>query len=431
MCSSEWHTHSFFLEVKPRAELASLFVDCPTDDFPKCPKEEDHGSKGNDGLDMIRVSEHSIELGVPIAVAESLRLERNLTRYRAFIPDLTFYPQSLCALTWADNHRIFMCKLHVETNGKPLLPKTFHRLSRDICDTKPLEEYCKEAVHSSISISCSQCGKPLTGDETGDIALSCLPHDDWFETSPSADYYCRDSCGAGCDPERHKSNRDETESGRIHADWLPDRRKFLLSHSYVAVNEEILSDKGMSNEEGVVLCKGCRAELGTVVKNCRNIFLLHHSVCTLSVNTKPFLKKRFPDMSIFFAQLVLSSCEAQSSLKLVVRSLNKTPHLLIWLLDSYIVAAMGELRSGENEDSQHKICPFPAVKMLYKVFDAQSAANDPRANGEDSSVGLINVPFGCCLQLIEQLLLSSHSLPVPCRSVGQFYVGFLKMAEHV
>ncbi|ETN86605.1 hypothetical protein NECAME_05909 [Necator americanus] len=67
--------------------------------------------------------------------------------------------------------------------------------------------------------------------------------------------------------------------------------------------------------------------------------------------------------------------------------------------------------------------------MLYKVFDAQSAATDPRANGEDASVGLIDVPLGCCLQLIEHLLLSSHSLPVPCRSVGQFYVGFLKIAE--
>ncbi|KIH50059.1 hypothetical protein ANCDUO_19865 [Ancylostoma duodenale] len=80
------------------------------------------------------------------------------------------------------------------------------------------------------------------------------------------------------------------------------------------------------------------------------------------------------------------------------------------------------------------IRPFPAVKMLYKVFDAQSAAtilSDPRANGEDASVGLIDVPFGCCMMLIEHLLLSSHSLPLPCRSVGQFYVGFLKIAESV
>ncbi|VDM60934.1 unnamed protein product [Angiostrongylus costaricensis] len=318
MCS-EWHARSFFLELKPRAELASLFVDCPPDDFSKCSQEAGDGNnKENGALDMIRVSEHSVELGIPLVAAESLRLEQKLTRYRASISDLTFYPQSLCASTWADNHRIFMCKLHVEAGGKPL-------------------------------------------------------------------------------------------------------------------------DKGVSND-GVFLCKGCHTELGTVVKNCREIVLLHHSVCTLTVNAKSFLKTRFSDMSIFFAQLVLSSCEAQSSLKLVVRSLNKTPHLLIWLLDSYIVAAMGELRDEENEGPQrnlvfvmsvHEIRPFPAVKMLYKVFDAQSAASDPRANGEDSSVGLVNVPFGCCIQLIEHLLLSSHSLPVPCRSVGQFYVGFLKMAEFV
>ncbi|KAE9414519.1 hypothetical protein Angca_000596, partial [Angiostrongylus cantonensis] len=431
-----WHTRSFFLELKPRAELASLFVDCPPYDFPKCNREagNDDNKKlvfrftflDKDGaLDMIRVSEHSVELGIPPVVAESLRLGQKLTRYRVSISDLTFYPQSLCASTWADSNRIFMCKLHVEADGKPLVPKTFHRLARDIRDTKPLEEYCKED-HSNISICCTQCGRPITKDGTINVRLSCLPCDDCFETSPSADYYCRDSCGAGCDPERHKSHRDETESGQLHADWLPDRTKFLLSNSYVAVNEECLSDKEVSSD-GVFSCKSCHAELGTVVKNRRDIVLLHHAVCTLSVNAKSFLKTRFSDMSIFFAQLVLSSCEAQSSLKLVVRSLNKTPHLLIWLLDSYIVAAMGELRDEENESPQPEIRPFPAVKMLYKVFDAQSAASDPRANGEDSSVGLVNVPFGCCMQLIEHLLLSSHSLPVPCRSVGQFYVGFLKM----
>lgn len=430
MCS-EWHAHSFFLEVKPRAELASLFVDCPPDDFPKCGLESgDDNNKENEVLDMIRISEHTIELGLPAIVAESLQMEQKLPRYSATISNLTLYSQSLCAPNWADNHRIFMCKLHVETDGTPLVPKTFHRLARDICDSNALEEYCEEA-HSSVSISCTQCGCPIIENETGSTVLSCLPSDDFFETSPSADYYCRDSCGVSCDPERHKNHRDETESGRIHSDWLPNKTKFLLSHSYVAVSQESLSGKRMSSDKGVLYCNGCNTELGTVVRNCQDIFLLHHSVCTLSANAKPFLKERFSDTSIFFAQLILSSCEAQSSLKLVVRSLKKVPHLLVWLLDSYIVAAVGELRDEEIEISQHEVHPFPAVKMLYKVFDAQSAANDPRANGEDSSVGLINVPFGCCMQLIEHLLLSSHSLPVPCRSVGQFYVGFLKLAERV
>ncbi|KJH48316.1 hypothetical protein DICVIV_05557 [Dictyocaulus viviparus] len=434
MCS-EWHTHSFFLEVKPRAELASLFIDCPIENFTKCIQEAGESTKKEfvskiKELDMIRVSEHTIELGIPPIVVENLRLEQRPPRYCASIPRLTLYPQSLCAPTWADNHRLFMCKLHVEADGAPLVPKTFHRLAREICDIKPLEEYCKKD-YSKISISCTQCGSFLIDDNSRRITLSCIPCDDWFETSPSADYYCRDSCGISCDPERHSKHHDEAQSGHIHADWLPNSRRFLLSHSYIGVNQESLSDEVISHEEQIVLCKSCNAELGAVVKNRQDIFLLHHSTCTLSTNAKPFLKARFPDTAVFYAQLVLSSCETQSSLKLVVRSLNKTPYLLIWLLDSYIVAASGELHNEDSGESQCEFRPFPAVKMLYKVFDAQSAANDPRANGEDSSVGLINVPFGCCMKLIEHLLLSSHSLPLPCRCVGQFYVGFLKMAESI
>ncbi|VDL80957.1 unnamed protein product [Nippostrongylus brasiliensis] len=357
----------------------------------------------NEGLNIVRVSEHAVELGTPSVIAESLHLQQRLPRYRANISNLTLYPQSLCAPTWADNQRLFMCKLHVEADGMPFVPKTFHRLARDICDTEPLEEFCKDASGANMSLTCSQCGHPIVEATSGTVSLSCLPSDDWLETSPSADYYCRDSCGAGCDPERHSKHRDGTESGQMHSDWFPNGRRFLLSHSYVAINRESISDPSICHDDRLLLCNGCSAELGIVVKseflcNRNDILLFHHSVCTLAANSNAFLKSRFSSISVFFAQLVLSSCEAQSSLKLVVRSLNKTPHLLIWLLDSYVVAATGD---------------------------------DPRANGEDASVGLIDVPLGCCMQLIEQLLLSSHSLPLPCRSVGQFYVGFLKVAESV
>ncbi|WKY03056.1 hypothetical protein Q1695_016390 [Nippostrongylus brasiliensis] len=431
MCT-EWHEHSFFLEVKPRAELASLFVDCPPEDLAKAAAGAgDENDKENEGLNIVRVSEHAVELGTPSVIAESLHLQQRLPRYRANISNLTLYPQSLCAPTWADNQRLFMCKLHVEADGMPFVPKTFHRLARDICDTEPLEEFCKDASGANISLTCTQCGHPIVEATSGTVSLSCLPSDDWLETSPSADYYCRDSCGAGCDPERHSKHRDGTESGQMHSDWFPNGRRFLLSHSYVAINRESISDPSICHDDRLLLCNGCSAELGIVVKNRNDILLFHHSVCTLAANSNAFLKSRFSSISVFFAQLVLSSCEAQSSLKLVVRSLNKTPHLLIWLLDSYVVAATGELRNEDTEESQVEVHPFPAVKMLYKVFDAQSAATDPRANGEDASVGLIDVPLGCCMQLIEQLLLSSHSLPLPCRSVGQFYVGFLKVAESV
>ena len=47
---------------------------------------------------------------------------------------------------------------------------------------------------------------------------------------------------------------------------------------------------------------------------------------------------------------------------------------------------------------------------------------DPRATGEDSSVGILDVPIGCCLQLTKILLTSSLAIPPPLRALGQFYV---------
>ncbi|VDM66173.1 unnamed protein product, partial [Strongylus vulgaris] len=455
----EWHTHSFFLEVKPRAELASLFVDCPPEDLQNDEGvEQDENSKENDTLNLVRVGEHSVEIGVPATVSESLDLEKKSPRYSVNISNLTMYPQSLCAPTWADNHRLFMCKIHVEADGLPLVPKTFHRLASDISDTHTLQEYCNNSVGANISIACSQCNRPIMENKSGDVALTCLPSDDWLETSPSADYYCRDTCGAGCDPEKHGRKRDGTETGNMHSDWYPTSKRFLVSHSYAGVNKDTLAEPDICRDNRVVSCKGCNSELGYVMKTSSKIVLLHHAVCTFSVNSKSYMKTRsrytriycydskfsnfdhhfsisskvllsivqltlqrkkgcllhgvgksslkplkFPDTSVFFAQLVLSSCEAQSSLKLVVRSLDKTPHILvrmillhpttIWLLDSYVVAATGELHEDEEEQNRKlgEIRPFPAVKMLYKVFDAHTAATDPRANGEDASVGLIDV----------------------------------------
>ncbi|VDM28650.1 unnamed protein product [Toxocara canis] len=95
----------------------------------------------------------------------------------------------------------------------------------------------------------------------------------------------------------------------------------------------------------------------------------------------------------------------------------------IWLLESYVVVVPINGNGNGDEECVHS---FPALKMLYKVFDAESARSDPRANGEDASVGLVDMPLGCCVRLIELLLSSSHALPPACRAVGQFYVSIFE-----
>lgn len=64
--------------------------------------------------------------------------------------------------------------------------------------------------------------------------------------------------------------------------------------------------------------------------------------------------------------------------KWLFTSLAKIYPFQIWLLESYVVLTNGDLReAGVNgatppSDATHS---FPALKMLYKVFDAESAAS--------------------------------------------------------
>ncbi|GMT17303.1 hypothetical protein PFISCL1PPCAC_8600, partial [Pristionchus fissidentatus] len=352
--------------------------------------------------------------------------------FRARIDDLSLSPDSVCAPTWTDNHRLFMCKVHADASHLPLVPKTFHRLARDMTTTTDLEEFVEASVGGGLSVECAACSAKLVDKKAGECSIGCLPSEDFLETSPGGDFYCRDTCGAQCDPFKHSHHGDSRVIGtqERHEEWTPTKERALMSNTTIVLHRETLESDAVIFEDKTAVCGACSQPLGSLVKNHASLVALHDSVTTIRTNQpKTYLDTRFCDMGQFFALMILGRCEAQSSLKLVIRSLDKTPHILIWLLDSYVVLASGDLVDGSSPTSA---CPaFPAIKMLYKVFDAATAASDPRANGEDASVGLMDVPLGCALKIVELLLQSSHTLPPACRSVGQFYVGFLNISDSI
>jgi len=103
---------------------------------------------------------------------------------------------------------------------------------------------------------------------------------------------------------------------------------------------------------------------------------------------------------------------------------------LIWVLEPYIVMTKGVLQESSTDTAS--VSSFPALKILYKVYQNRESANaDPRTSGADSSIGIFELPLGCCLNFQEMLLSNSHSLPPTCRAVGQFYVGYLRLKECV
>uniref|UniRef100_A0A915AFL5 E3 ubiquitin-protein ligase E3D n=1 Tax=Parascaris univalens TaxID=6257 RepID=A0A915AFL5_PARUN len=436
MSLREWHTHSFLIELKPRTDFASLFIDCPLDDGENV--EDEISASGSSVSDVryaefVKVSEHILELRDVDDCNGELTPVRS--RFYARLADLYLHPNTVCSLVWADHRRLFMCKVRAEADRLPLESKTFHRLAKEISSTVLLDEYTENARCSCISLECANCSLMLFACDAGQMELHAFPEDDWLDTSPSMEYFCRDSCGHSHVNAAHPSDvftSTDTEQ------WMPTRNRFFVAHSFVVLLKETLHSNAVQIDDvaGVVKCAQCGVELGISYRKNTDVVKLHHSVTTLKASSinKPYIDDRFGCLERYFAWLLLSQCESQASLKLVIRSYDRRPYLLIWLLESYVVLTSGELVEGVYVDGNEAtdnvaVRSFPALKMLYKVFDGESARSDPRANGEDTSVGLLDVPLGCCIRLIELLLSSSHSFPPACRAVGQFYVGFLKLND--
>lgn len=60
---------------------------------------------------MVRVGEHELEIRVA---------EEDGQQWMAHIHDLAMRPSTVCAPTWADQHRLFMCKVQAEGERVPI-----------------------------------------------------------------------------------------------------------------------------------------------------------------------------------------------------------------------------------------------------------------------------------------------------------------------
>ncbi|VDK78525.1 unnamed protein product [Litomosoides sigmodontis] len=428
-----WQTRSFLIEIKPRSEFASLFVDCPLPDDNEascCGNQQiqNETTESNESVErkeMVHFREHSIELSSIVQQREDGVTE--LQSYWAKFGDFTLYPNSVCALTWADNRRLFMCKLRVVVGECPLVAKTFHQLAASILSGMLLDEYIENAQGLPVRAECAECSTTLLNYSEDSLKLQSLPEDGWLDTSPSMEYFCRDTCGAASHSHRHcgAHSSDLICASDAQKQWLPNDQRIIVSDSYFLVLRKMISSDAVTvDESNVVLCAKCSVEIGVILKRNTDIIQFHHVMCNLLVtdDRETYINTRFGTLEHFFAWTLLYQCESQTSGKLVLRSYDKRPHLLIWLLDSYVVISQGNLIEADAGENDKLVYSFPALKMFYKIFDAESAKTDPRANGGDASVGILDVPLTCCMKLTEMLLESSLALPPTGRSVGQFYV---------
>ncbi|CAO4368506.1 unnamed protein product [Caenorhabditis nigoni] len=472
----EWTDMSVFLELKPRNDLASLFVDVPPGfrEKSEVPEQQNPRKIKYSDINVVNVTDNFIRIGAPptpetiqkrhkeaqnaqnqskkqrersqstsssTPSSPTKKMQKKgkkgeksdfkATRFGAAVRDVIIKPATLCSPAFDDSTgRIFMAKVNVEPLSGPLVPKTAHRLAVDVNKIEKLEEFAAKAVPR---VKCARCKLGILSEEYI-MTVGCLPDDEFLATTQSADFYCRDSCGAGCDPDRHKHKKPEDL--KANPKWLPTEKRVMISYANSILHKSsVLEENIVIDERRNIKCAGCKCQLGKVQKNHPDIYQFNQIATLMTGGPKktPFVDKiNTSQLSIYMAQLILNGCETQTSMKLVIRSLDKVPYMLVWLLDSYVVIANGILEGLRSEDDEGAILsPFPAIKLLYKVFNNQTAASDPRANGEDTSVGLIDLPLPCCEVLIELLLRSSLRSPPACRAVGQFFVGYLQIDERV
>lgn len=64
------------------------------------------------------------------------------------------------------------------------------------------------------------------------MELVALPTDDFLETSPGMEYFCRDSC---CHQNRKCAHQLDLVDGQPNQRWIPNEKKAVVSNSYISL----------------------------------------------------------------------------------------------------------------------------------------------------------------------------------------------------
>ncbi|KAF7629272.1 hypothetical protein Mgra_00009223 [Meloidogyne graminicola] len=447
-CFDTWNTYSFLIEMKPKSEFASVFVSCP--------KSISEGEVEPHGL--LKLDEQMIELTIDFKKHINQKSNQSpliAKRMGVKFCDIILDPTSVCLTSWADQHDLLMCKIKAEVDCINFSKLTINQKSIRILEEE-LSQYCNlcdylERIENgrTFNVVCRQCENVIHTHNRNEYEFGILPCDDWLDLSPQMEYFCAYSgecCSKHLENELNEKNLLQFSSkfGSDYAKLLPSESRIILSNLFIFFQKNVKTFDNNTKEvtsnsarENIILCGKCNVQLGTSLRNNPNVLRLHLTTLNVHAENKTktlYITTRFNSMESFLAWLILNKCEMYSSMKLLFRSLDKMPQLLIWLIEPHVVLTRGILNEQENGTTSSNLFPtsisYPALKVIYKLFDSNSChqyitkliTRDPRANGNDSSVGILDVPLGCCIELAEILLNSSLAIPIPMRALGQFYV---------
>jgi len=438
----EWSNRSFLLDIKPNGCFANLFVNCP---------EGEH-------RDLIRILKDGVELAPNSGGSESEDILEHIIEpkpaasgrhqsLKATVDGLLLCPDTVTNYAWTDDHQTFSCKLKVERWEECYFsPKSLKATLKILSGDTTLDQLCQQFNGNEIDIQCVHCRKRLLKESAKLTRIFQLPSSNYSETADEWFCCCAHHREHHLDSSHASSDASQTSCSHAAASsstrmGAPNLEQCFIGDSHFLLNGKVVEGVAIlldnaNNRVPVVICAGCQSQLGTVEvpRGAINIsdndtIRFYHSAVDLQKKTgdsqRSFLSARFRTRERYFAWLLLSECEQQSSLKFALKTLDNHPALLVWLLDSYSIMVNGRLSDLWNSAP---FKPFPILKMLYKKLD-DSDRSDPRVTGEDGSVGRLSLPKEICDELTNFLGTSTISLPPACRAVGHFSVGYVRMAS--
>ncbi|KAH7716960.1 Protein Y71H2AM.3 [Aphelenchoides avenae] len=265
MTNQEWGMRSFLIEMKPNSEMVSIVVDCPP--------SATHNEAGEPFDEAVKLGTDRIE----VLAGGSSDADENSPcqpKYRADFSGLQLNPKIHCTASWADENRVFMCKVRGEIDGELLEPKSLATLADELLNSKPLEEYVKtlqEEKQSDFHVHCALCGSCLL-ERDERPTLVALPKDDWLETSQSMDYFCHGTCGhnhgaSGTTSEDAEALLGMADNKKAIKQWLPRENKVVLSDSHVMLKENDTLKNRTIREGQLLRCAVCLTEVGNILRS--------------------------------------------------------------------------------------------------------------------------------------------------------------------
>lgn len=477
-----WSERSFMVETKPQADYASLYVACIDSDprdivrivhngIDLCSSDElaESHSVADSILDQLAAvsltagsscedGESSHEKAEPAGTSAPFSCDQSCHASNfqkiglpdhepvlehsealcAVISGIKMDPESVKNFAWTEDRQTFACKLKIELvdqhNSKP---RSWYEAVKSVRTCMSgMESYCDCLNDCDVILQCNNCCQVLhKADELRGTKFYKLPSVEFNEVMD--ELFC------------HQHEKDVTDKNVVYSYFIngPRPNQCFVGGQYLLMNSDLF-DKCFLTESNMVCCPKCRRCLGCVDMMPayryfpkKNAFRFNHIAVNLigrersEINpdstAKNFFDLRYESKEQFFSWLVLSECESYSTLYFVIKTLDSHPKLMIWILDAFTVMALGKLSETTKHSFVHeedKYKPFPAVKLLYKKLTDRDM-NDPFVNGQHTGVGSLTLPEEACNLLLKFLETSSLEMPISCRSLGNFAVGFLPLAS--